>query len=80
MLIFLMNKFYNHLIVDIIEPPTSRTYWNNFTCLSLTQDLFNESCKRKIKLLKDKKLAETNFKILNNILPLQSKITKMGKK
>ena len=21
--------FYNHLIVDIIEPPTSQTYWNN---------------------------------------------------
>ena len=71
--------FYNHLIVDIIEPPTSQTYWNNFTGLSLTQDLFNELCKQKIKVLKDKKLAETNFKILNNILPCNRNLLKWGR-
>ena len=71
--------FYNHLIVDIIEPPTSRAYWNNFTGLSLTQDLFNGSCKRKIKILKDKKLADTNFKILNTILPCNRNLVKWGR-
>ena len=47
--------------------------------MSLTQDLFNESCKRKIKVLKDKKLAETNFKILNNILPCNQNLLKWGR-
>ena len=48
--------------------------------LSLTHypDLFNESCKRKIKVLKDKKLAEINFKILNNILPCNRNLLKWG--
>ena len=71
--------YYKHLIEDIVEPPTSQRYWSNYTGLNLTQDLFNESCKQKIKALKDKKLAETNFKILNNILPCNRNLLKWGK-
>ena len=68
--------YYNHLIVDnIVEPLTSQTYWSNFTGLSL----FNESCMRKIKMLKDKKLAETKLKILN-ILPCNRNLLKWGEK
>ena len=47
-----------------------------YTSLNLTQDLFNESCKQKIKAVKDKKLAETNFKILNNILKCNRNLLK----
>ena len=71
--------YYKHLIEVIVEPPTSQIYWSNYTSLNLTQDLFNESCKQKIKALKDKKLAETNFKILNNILPCNRNLLKWGK-
>ena len=71
--------YYKHLIEDIVEPPTSQIYWSNYTGLNLTQDLFNESCKQKIKAVKDKKLAETNFKILNNILPCNRNLLKWGK-
>ena len=42
--------YYNHLIVDIVEPPTSQTYWSNFTGLNLTKELYNESCIQKIKM------------------------------
>ena len=71
--------YYNHLIADIVESPTSQSYWINFTGLNLTQELFNKSCKQKIEVLKDKKLAETNFKILNNILPCNRNLLKWGK-
>ena len=68
--------YYKHLIADIVEPPTSQIYWSNYTGLNLIQDPFNESCKQKIKAVTDKKLAETNFKILNNILPCNRNLLK----
>ena len=71
--------YYNHLIADIVESPTSQTYGSNFTGLNLTQELFNKSCKQKIKVLNNKNLGETNFKILNNILPCNRNLLNRGK-
>ena len=73
------NYFYNHLIEEIRTPPTSEVYWINTTGLRVTDQHLYKSYVRKIKLLKDKKLAETNFKILNNILPCNRNLYKWGK-
>ena len=35
----------------------------------ITESAFNRACYKKVKVIKDRKLAETNFKILHNILP-----------
>ena len=63
--------FYKHLLENIATPPTSEMYWINTTGLRITEQHLHKSYigLRKIKVIKDKKLAEKNFKILNNILP-----------
>ena len=71
--------YYNHLIQEIVTPPTSELYWRNLGNLRITEDLLSKSYMSKIKLIKDKKLAETNIKILNNILPCNKNLHKWGK-
>ena len=61
-------------------PPTLEMYWINVTNLRISKDRLLKSYMAKMKLIKDKKLAETNFKILNNILPCNKNLQKWGKK
>ena len=61
--------FYDKIIENVHEPPSSIHYWNVNGPITLTHDIFKEACVNKIQCIKDKKLAETNFKILHNILP-----------
>ena len=61
--------FYDKIIENVHEPPSSIHYWNDNGPTTLTHDIFKEACKKKIKCIKDPKLAETNFKILHNVLP-----------
>ena len=35
--------YYNHLIQEIVTPPTSELYWRNFTNLRITEDLLSKS-------------------------------------
>ena len=73
-------KYYcNHLIQEIVTSTTSKLYWRNFTNIRITEDLLSKSYMSKIKLIRNKKLAETNFKILNNILPSNKNLHKWGK-
>ena len=55
--------FYTHLLENIATPPTSQMYWINATGLSITEQHLERSYARRVKQIKDKKLAETNFKI-----------------
>ena len=71
--------FYKHLLENIAIPPTSDMYWINTTGLRVTEQHLHKSYIRKIKVIKDKKLAETNFKILNNILPCNRNLHKWRK-
>ena len=71
--------FYKHLLENIATPPTSEMYWINITGLRITEQHLHKSYIRKIKVIKDKKLAETNFKILNNILPCNRNLHKWQK-
>ena len=71
--------YYNHLIQEIVTPPTLELYWRNFTNLRITEDLLSKSYMSKLKLIKDKKLAETYLKILNNLLPCNKNLHKWGK-
>ena len=57
------------MLNTIIESPTSLTYWNENITTNVSLEMFKESCVTKIAKMKDKKLVETNFKILQNILP-----------
>ena len=73
------SKFYNNkLIEEVVIPPTSETYWQRATSLRAAKDVIHKSYIQKVKQLKDKKLAETNFKILNNILPCSKNLCKWG--
>ena len=55
-------------------------YWINATGLSITEHHLQRLYARRVKQIKDKKLAETNFKILNNILPCNRNLHKWGKR
>ena len=70
--------YYNKLIEEVVIPPTSETYWHQATNLRATEDVIHKSYIQNVKQLKDKKLAETNFKILNNILPCNKNLCKWG--
>ena len=71
--------YYNYLVEEIITSPVSENYWINFTRLRITHEDLLKSYVSKVKYIKDKKLAETNFKILNNILPCNRNLRKWGK-
>ena len=64
---------------EIIISPVSENYWINFTRLRITHEDLHKSYVSKVKHIKDKKLAATNFKILNNILPCNRNLRKWGK-
>ena len=70
--------YYNKLIEEVVIPPTSETYWQRATNLRVAEDVIHKSYIQKVKQLKDKKLAETNFKILNNVLPCNKNLCKWG--
>ena len=69
--------FYNLLLSDIVVSPTSETYWLEKT--NITEEVLQKSYIIKVKEIRDKKLSETNFKILNNILPCNRNLLKWGK-
>ena len=71
--------YYNHIIQDIVEHPTSEKYWENVLGLRVTEHFLHTSYACRVKNVKDKKLAETNFKVLNNILPCNRNLFKWGK-
>ena len=52
--------------------------WENILGLRI-DNFLHTSYVCKVKQLKDKKLVETNFKILNNILPCNGNLSKWGK-
>ncbi len=71
--------YYCNLIENIAIRPTSERYWNEFTNGRITDDKLLDSYNHKVKQIKDKKLSETSFKILNNILPCNRNLYKWGK-
>ncbi len=73
------SYFYAHLIDNLRVNPTSETYWKGYGNYGITDDTVSSAYMQRIKLIKDMKLAETNFKILNNILPCNRNLYKWGK-
>ena len=71
--------YYNHIIENVVTRPTAERYWENILGLRIDDNFLHTSYVCKVKQLKDKKLAETNFKILNNILPCNRNLFKWGK-
>jgi len=74
------DYYYKQLMEEVATPPTSEQYWSRITNLRLVEDFLYKSYMSKIKQIQDKKLAETNFKILNNILPCNRNLFKWGKR
>ncbi len=71
--------YYNNLIECVRMSPTSEMYWTRYGNYRITEDLISYAYMQRIKLIKDMKLAETNFKILNNILPCNRNLYKWRK-
>ena len=71
--------YYDHIIENVVTRPTAERYWENILGLRIDDNFLRTSYVCKVKQLKDKKLAETNFKILNNILPCNRNLFKWGK-
>ncbi len=69
--------FYNNILDSIKLYPTSEQYWINKT--EITETEIHNSYLARIFQIKDHKLAETSFKILNNILPCNKHLFKWGK-
>ena len=61
--------YYTNLIKQKKERAISEIYWIMRSQDEISEVQFDKSYVNKVKLVKDKKLAETNFKILQNILP-----------
>jgi len=72
--------FYANLLEQVVIRPTSQQFWKTTSNMRITEDILEQSYKSQIKQIKDKKLSETNFKILHNILPCNSNLYKWGKK
>ena len=71
--------YYRHIIERVKARPTSERYWLGNVNEHVSEDIISESYQARIKMIKDMKLAETNFKILNNILPCNRNLFKWGK-
>jgi hypothetical protein len=69
--------YYVNIIEQIRACPTAEQYWINNAHNSAND--IHEAYVCNIKIIKDKKLAETYFKILNNILPCNKNLYKWGK-
>lgn len=70
--------YYKRILEDIVQIPSAERYWGNI--VNLADGFISKSYVKKVKLIKDKKLSETNFKILNNILPCNRNLYKWGKR
>ena len=71
--------YYRNLIGQKAQIPISEFYWQMKTDNQFTQKQFKASCKCKISCIHDKKLSETNFKILQNILPCNANLFRWKK-
>jgi hypothetical protein len=69
--------YYLNIIEGIKEKPTAEHFWRMH--MGISEDDIRFAYNSKIKVIKDKKLAETYFKILNNILPCNKHLYKWGK-
>ena len=72
------KHYYNLMIPDVCLSPTSENYWRLVLGYGdeICTDIIRKAYVNKVKLVLDKKLAETNFKILNNILPCNTNLFK----
>ena len=68
------NFFYQNMILADVEKPSCLEFWTTNSPILITVQVFNNICYKKVKAIKDLKLAETNFKILHNILPCNSNL------
>ena len=59
----------SHIVEQVLVRPSSEQYWDIVSGQRITENFLYKSYFCKVKQIKDKKLTETNFKILNNILP-----------
>jgi len=69
--------YYSNILETISICPTAENFWANKS--DLTENEIHNSYSTKIFQLNDHKLAETSFKILNNILPCNKHLFKWGK-
>ena len=68
------NFFYQNMILADVEKPSCLDFWTMNSPILITVHVFYRICYKKVKAIKDPKLAETNFKILHNILPCNSNL------
>ncbi len=69
--------YYVKIIEDVKARPTAEQFW--YRMAGVSENDIHTAYVRKVKMIKDKKLAETYFKILNNILPCNRNLYKWGK-
>ena len=74
------SNFFYRKLVDIkkSKPDRIQTYWINY--FDIDVESFDNIYTRKVKRIKDKKMSEFNFKILNNILPCNMNLLKWKRK
>ena len=70
--------YYDHIVEQVLLRPSSEQYWDVLG-QRITEHFLYKSYFFKVKQIKDRKLAETNFIILNNILPCNTNLHKWGK-
>ncbi len=71
------NFFYTYIIKSELLEPNCQAYWQTFFNKEI--DFYNVYLHKLVKI-SDIKIAETNFKILNNILPCNENLEKWKKK
>ncbi len=71
--------YYNCVIEESLSQPISEIYRVRSTNLRITEEEILKSYKNRFKFIRDNKLAETNFKILNNILPCNKNLFRWKK-
>ena len=74
------KQLYSNIVKTVIEKPSAEKYWSNFVDIQTDHINFVKVYRRMVSNIKDKKLAETNFKIIHNILPCNKNLLKWGKK
>ena len=63
------NFFYQNMMSNNDTRPSCLDFWNVNSPILITIPVLQRICYKKVKVIKDFKLAETNFKIIHNILP-----------